>query len=283
MTTNKTQKTVVITGASSGFGLLTALAFARQNFHVIASMRDPAKQGDLLTLAHAQQCLHNIKIARLDITCEASIQQFAQGLTQVDILVNNAGFAYAGFVEDCAVEAYQKQFATNFFGVIAITQAVLPLMLRQKSGRIINVSSISGIIGFPGISAYVASKHALEGWSECLRLELATENIHVSLIEPGSYQTNIWSSGTRVVDEEHVNRSRHQSFYASYEDFISKNLAKMGNPTDVADKIVSIAQTRKPRLRYPIGKGVRLMIAIKSILPWNIWQRCILKAFKNAS
>jgi NAD(P)-dependent dehydrogenase (short-subunit alcohol dehydrogenase family) len=274
------KKTVVISGTSSGFGLLTSLAFAKQGYHVIATMRDTSKRQNLERQAQACHCLHNIEIVPLDVTDAEQVAQFALNYTDIDVLVNNAGFALAGFSEDTELHEYKTQFETNFFAAVALTNALLPNMRRRQSGRIINVSSISGVMGFPGLSPYVASKHALEGWSECLRLEVASHGIWVSLIEPGSFQTNIWTSGTKVAEKTQSPASPYYSDYLKIQRHAATNQSKMGQPSDVADKIVYIANAKRPKLRYPIGDGISLMILLKRILPWRTWQWLLAKAIK---
>lgn len=170
-------------------------------------MRNLEKQTNLLSQATTLQLEQNIQTHQLDVTNQESItrfQLFLKQLDQVDVLVNNAGYASGGFVEEISIEEYRRQFETNVFGAIAVTQIVLPFMREQKSGKVINVSSISGKIGFPGLSPYVSSKHALEGWSESLRLEVKPFGIKVSLVEPGSYNTNIWEVGQQLA-QSHSN------------------------------------------------------------------------------
>ncbi len=182
-------KTAIVTGSSSGFGELIAIELARSGFKVIATMRNLNKKEHLLKLAAAENVIDKITVFPLDVTMQESVEKFkgfVQSLVSVDVLVNNAGYAQGGFSEELTVDEYRSQFETNFFGVIAVTQAVLPVMRRQGSGKIINMSSISGRFGFPGLSPYVSSKHALEGYSESLRLELKPFGIDVILIEPGS-------------------------------------------------------------------------------------------------
>jgi NAD(P)-dependent dehydrogenase (short-subunit alcohol dehydrogenase family) len=194
------------------------------------------------------------------------------------VLVNNAGVAIGGFSEELSLEDYRRQFETNFFGVIAMTNAVLPIMRAKKQGRIINMSSISGRIGFPGLSAYSASKHALEGYSESLRLEVRPFGIDVSLIEPGSYQTNIWTS----VDQLENNQNSPYTFYMeSLLKEINNGKADYGDPSDVAKLTAQIAcTTGTPDLRYPIGKGVKTNLFLKKTLPWKLLESAILKRLK---
>lgn len=272
------QKTAIVTGSSSGFGMLTVIELALKGFTVIATMRDINKSESLLTLAKENKVEDFIHVQPLDVTSSESIQFFRGTLGNypaVNVLVNNAGFALGGFSEQLFVDEYRRQFETNFFGVIAVTQAVLPLMRAKKQGRIINISSISGRLGFPGLSAYVASKYALEGYSESLRLELKPFGIDVSLIEPGSYQTNIWAG----VDGMEINpESPYTSYMESLLGEIEGGKAKHGNPREVAKLAAQIAsQQKSPDLRYPIGAGVKTMLRLKNLLPWKLLESIILK------
>ncbi|BCD23673.1 short chain dehydrogenase [Bacillus cereus] len=278
------KKVAIITGSSSGFGLLTTLELAKKDYLVIATMRNLEKQANLLSQATQLNLLHNITVQQLDITDQNSIhtfQLFLKEINRVDLLINNAGYANGGFVEEIPVEEYRKQFETNLFGAISITQLVLPYMREQQSGKIINISSISGQVGFPGLSPYVSSKHALEGWSESLRLEVKPFGIDVALVEPGSYNTNIWEVGKQLA----TNQSDTTSPYKEYMDKIQKHINSgsdtFGNPIDVANKIVEIAESKRTNLRYPIGKGVKFMIFAKKILPWRLWEYLVLRSFKK--
>lgn len=278
------KKIAVITGASSGFGLLTTLELAKKDYLVIATMRNLEKQGNLLSQATQLNLLQNIKIQQLDVTDQNSLhnfQLFLKEINKVNLLINNAGYANGGFVEETPVEEYRKQFETNLFGAISITQLVLPYMREQQSGKIINISDISGQVAFPGLSPYVSSKYALEGWSESLRLEVKPFGIDVALIEPGSYNTNIWEVGKQLA----TNQSDTSSPYKEYMDKIQKHINSgsdtFGNPIDVANKIVEIAESKRTNLRYPIGKGVKFMIFAKKILPWRLWEYLVLRSFKK--
>lgn len=278
------KKIAIITGASSGFGLLTTLELAKKDYFVIATMRNLEKQIDLISQATKLELQQNIKVQQLDVTDQGSIhnfQLFLNEINRIDILINNAGYANGGFIEEIPVEDYRKQFETNLFGAISITQLVLPYMRKQKSGKIINISSISGQVGFPGLSPYVSSKYALEGWSESLRLEVKPFGIDVALLEPGSYNTNIWEVGKQLAE----NQSDTTSPYKEYMDKIQKHINNgndtLGNPMDVANKIVEIAEARRTTLRYPIGKGVKFMIFAKKILPWRLWEFLVLRSFKK--
>ncbi|WIY59058.1 oxidoreductase [Bacillus arachidis] len=277
-------KIAIITGASSGFGLLTTLELAKKDYFVIATMRNLDKRAELLSQATALHLQKNIKIHQLDVTDQKSIhtfQLFLKELNQVDLLINNAGYASGGFVEETPVEEYRKQFETNVFGAISITQLVLPYMRKQQSGKIINVSSISGQVGFPGLSPYVSSKYALEGWSESLRLEVKPYGIDVSLIEPGSYNTNIWEVGKELAENYVETTSPYKEYMDKIQNHMNSSSETFGDPIDVAQKIVAIAETKTATLRYPIGKGVKLMMVAKKILPWRVWEFLVLRSFKK--
>ncbi len=272
------KKTAIVTGSSSGFGLLTVLELAKNGFEVIATMRDTNKENLLLEQCKKQNIVNNIHIHELDVSSADSIEKFKHVLTgwqTIDVLVNNAGIATGGMCEEIPIEDYQLQFETNFFGVIRVTQAVLPLMRTQGSGRIINLSSISGQMGFPGLSPYVASKHALEGFSESLSLEVRPFGIDVILVEPGSYHTNIWNA---IDAAQHHSNSPYHSYLSSLMNVIEMGKPKHEDPIEVAKLIAHIAlQTKTPRFRYPIGKGVKRNLTLKKFLPWRSIEKLILK------
>jgi NAD(P)-dependent dehydrogenase (short-subunit alcohol dehydrogenase family) len=155
-------------------------------------------------------------------------------------------------------------------------------MRKQKQGCIINVSSISGKVAFPGMSPYIASKHAIEGWSESLRLEMQPFGVKVVLIEPGSYKTNIWSSGKQVADKSLQLDSPYHDYLQSIERYITEGENRFGDPLEVARKIAEIAVKENPNIRYPIGRGVQTSIFLKNFLPWRLWEKIIIsKLFKK--
>ncbi|CAM3993769.1 SDR family oxidoreductase [Lederbergia lenta] len=273
-------QTVVITGASSGFGLMASLELAKRGFSVIATMRNLENRDTIITLCKQMGIKNKLSFYQLDVTSAQSVENFSvqlRKLPKIDILINNAGFALGGFCEEISISEYKEQFETNLFGVISVTQVVLPRMRKQGYGKIINVSSISGKMGFPGLSPYVASKHALEGWTECLRLEVKPFGIDVALIEPGSFQTNIWSQGKRIAERSKLHTSPYSSYMQSIENELEESQNSYGNPNVVASLIADLcSQKQWKKLRYPIGKGVRLNFFLKSIIPWNMWEKIFL-------
>ncbi|WP_062051315.1 SDR family oxidoreductase [Bacillus sp. JCM 19034] len=276
------EKIAIVTGSSSGFGLYICIELAKAGFTVIATMRDLSKKHVISNLNNEPLIQRRIRIVQLDVTDPQSIQTFQsyiQSLPSIDLLVNNAGFAQAGFVEEVNMNSYRKQFETNVYGTISITQAVIPYMRVNQSGTIIIMSSVSGCIGFPGLSAYVSSKHALEGFAESLRLELAPFHVNVALIEPGSYQTNIWKVGlTNIKGNEH---SPYKTMLSSLQEHVKEASPTYGHPKEVAQLIVKLAQKKKVKqLRYPIGKGVRIQLLFKKFIPWPLWQKLVLNRIR---
>lgn len=274
------EKIAVVTGASSGFGMLTSIELAKQNYYVIATMRNVDKKLALFERAKEAKVTNLVEVFPLDVTNDHSLIVFKEKLNElgrVDVLVNNAGYAGAGFSEEIPIEEYRQQFETNVFGAISVSQLCLPFMREKRNGKIINVSSISGRIGFPGLSPYVASKHALEGWSESLRLEVGSFGIDVVLVEPGSFQTSIWSSGKHITDQSLQKHSPYFSYMKKLSLHLEKGEASYGDPLEVANLITDICQRSSTKLRYPIGKGVRFTLFVKHFLPWRLWERIVMK------
>src|SRR5205085_1211387 len=228
---------------------------ARAGFRVIASMRDPARREGLDRAAATAAVSDRIEVRRLDVTDCDALDEFIRladrDYGRLDVLVNNAGFATAGFAEDLLLDELRRQFETNFFGQVAVTKSVLPIMRRQRAGHIIMISSIGGRVAAPVIGAYDASKFALEGWSESLRMETRSLGIRVVLVEPGSFRTDIWDRNVRVgryaLDRSSPNHARGARFSG-----MVKTLHK-ADPLPVARLIARIAQDQNPRLRYRIG------------------------------
>src|SRR5919198_1086913 len=189
---NYNKNVVVVTGSSSGIGYETSLIFARNGFLTYATMRNPNKSENIKSIATKENLPIHIK--QLDVTNDISVKDAVQAILsetgRIDILVNNAGYGLNGAFEDLAMDEIEAQYETNVFGLIRTTQAVLPIMRRQKSGIIVNISSGAGRFGFPGGSAYVSTKFAVEGLSESMSYELEPFGIKVVIVEPGVIRTN---------------------------------------------------------------------------------------------
>ncbi|MCM3706104.1 MULTISPECIES: SDR family oxidoreductase [Cytobacillus] len=274
------KKYAVITGCSSGFGILMAIELAKIGFHVLATMRNLDKSKILMEKADKEGVIAQISIHELDVTSSASIGNIKRLLLQlpsIDVLINNAGYAGAGFAEEIPLDEYREQFETNVFGTIAVTQTVLPFMREQGSGTIINISSISGRIGFPGLSPYAASKFAVEGWSESLRLEVKPFGVNVVLIEPGSFRTGIWTTGKKIAEPSLKKDSPYYRYMIKIQNYLNQGEPSYEDPIIVAKKAVDIIREKEPDLRYPIGNGVRTRIRLKYFLSWKNWEKIIFK------
>ncbi|WP_260861125.1 oxidoreductase [Bacillus pumilus] len=277
------KRTAIVTGANSGFGKLITIGLAKQGYTVIAGVRQEANAKKLAEEIEHASLSEAIHIAALDVTDTQSIQAFQKKLhtyAPITLLVNNAGTAYAGFAEEVPVDTYRQQFNVNVFGVMEVTQAILPFM--TNGAKIFNMSSISGLMGMPALSPYVSSKFALEGYTESLRIELASFGIQAALIEPGSFQTNIWHTSMNehmVLPEE---GSKYIHLYQKMMAHINAQKSNYGDPREVADLVIRLAEKKRlKKLRYPIGKGVRLSFTAKQLLPWNMWEKIILRTLSS--
>jgi NAD(P)-dependent dehydrogenase (short-subunit alcohol dehydrogenase family) len=274
-------KVALITGSSSGFGLLTSVELAKAGFRVVATMRDLSRRDRLDQAATAAGVAIQIDIRTLDVTNFLALPAFVDAVVRdygrLDVLVNNAGFAVAGFAEDIKLEELRYQFETNFFGAVAMTKAALPTMRRQHAGHIIMVSSIGGLQGAVTVSSYSASKHALEGWSESLRMEVNALGIKVVLVEPGAYLTDIW---TRAVMGEKTTQETSPNIQRSLRMRDRVQALPKRDPIEVARLIASIAQDPDPKLRYLVGRDAKMQLAMKRILPWKWYEKVIANFLK---
>jgi NAD(P)-dependent dehydrogenase (short-subunit alcohol dehydrogenase family) len=270
-------KIALITGASSGFGLLTSIELAKAGFRAVATMRDLGRRERLDQAAAAAGVTAQLDIRALDVTHFDALPAFVDSVVsehgRLDVLVNNAGFAVAGFAEDIKLEELRRQFETNFFGAVAMTKAALPTMRRQRSGHIIMVSSIAGLHGSVTLSSYSASKHALEGWSESLRLEINALGIKVVLVEPGAFQTGIWTRG--AVMGENATKETSPNIKRSLRMRDRIQALPKRDPIEVARLIACIAQDPNPKLRYLVGRDAKIQLALKRILPWKWHEKLV--------
>lgn len=268
----------LVTGASSGFGLHTSVALAREGYRVVAAMRSLQGRDGLEREAEQAGVLASIDSMQLDVTdhaaIEATVREIVGRYGTIDVLVNNAGIAVGGFVEEVPMEDWVRQMETNFFGTVAMTKAVLPVMRTQGRGTIVNISSVSGRTSFPGYAPYASSKFAVEGFTEALRLEMKPFGIHAVLFEPGAYKTAIWRKGFESI------RARDDSPYREATEAVlrfSRHAAETApHPREVAEAIARIVRSPSPKLRYMKGKGAFFAVLFKSILPWKWYEKLIL-------
>jgi NAD(P)-dependent dehydrogenase (short-subunit alcohol dehydrogenase family) len=258
--------------------MLTAVTLARRGWRVLATMRDLNRHDRLETAARDAGVRERIEFHEVDVTDAEDISALADLLRTrnepLHALVNNAGFAMPGFTEDVTDAELRRQFDTNFFGAAAVTRAFLPVMRHQGFGHVIMVSSVGGRMAMPGLGSYNASKFALEGWTEALRLEMTPVGVRVVLVEPGSFETNIWNAkpSSGMLNPESPNAART----ARWRDRIVTDV-KRADPQAVADLIASILDTPKPRLRYVIGKDARIGLLLRRLLPSRLFELAIIK------
>jgi len=252
------EKTIFITGASSGFGRETARLFHKQGWKVIATMRSPEKEKELTQL-------DNVLVTRLNVQEPESINTAVTAGTarfgQIDVLLNNAGYGLMGVFESATRDQIQKQFDVNLFGLMDVTCAVLPQMRRQGSGTIINISSFGGQVALPFGSLYNSSKFAVEGFSEALSHELYPLGINVKLIEPGGVATNFRSGLEMIKNEIPVYDPLMSAFFGRYAK-TTGHLPK-ASPDDVAQTIYEAATDGKEHLRYVTGADAQFYIDAK--------------------
>ena len=266
------ERVALITGASSGFGLLTAVTLARRGWRVLATMRSLNRRNKLEEAARAASVLDRIEFLALDVTDAGQIAELAASIAArpapLDAIVNNAGFAMAGFAEDVSDAELRRQFDTNFFGAAAVTRAFLPQFRRQGSGHIVILSSISGRMGFPGVGSYAASKFALEGWAETLRLEMKPLGVQVVLVEPGSFETDIWNRNAAISTGTQDANSPNAARVAKLQSRVQNGKPK-ANPQVVADGIAAILDNPRPKLRYVFGRDAKMGLLLRSLLAWS--------------
>ncbi|MCY1018985.1 SDR family oxidoreductase [Pyxidicoccus sp. MSG2] len=252
------KKTVLITGTSTGFGRSAALLFAREGWNVIATMRSP-DAGDALAR------LDDVLVTRLDVQDRASIEQaLAAGLARfgrIDALVNNAGFGLFGVFESLSREKLQEQFDVNVFGVMDVTRAVLPHFRKQQSGLVINISSGAGVFTLPMSSAYCASKFALEGFSEALSYELASQNIVVKIVEPGGVLSTDFGKRSGAEAAGAAPPADYAKFLAGAETvFAGLRAGRLATSEEVAEVIFRAATDGTDQLRYVATKDIEPLV-----------------------
>ena len=254
-------KVAIVTGSSSGIGFETALALAREGYHTYATMRDIKKSSKISDIAKKENL--KIDIVELDVNNDDSIKKAIEKIVnekkRIDVLVNNAGYFLVGCLEDLSINDLKDQFETNFFGMIRTIQAVLPTMRNQKSGIIVNISSVAGRIGFPVTPGYISSKFAVEGLSESMRYELSPFGIKTIIIEPGVIKTNIFTNLK--------NSTKSDSVYKDMTEKVMNGLTMMSEmgtpPQEVANTIIKAVSSENPLPRYPVGNDAIMFLEAK--------------------
>jgi NAD(P)-dependent dehydrogenase (short-subunit alcohol dehydrogenase family) len=282
---NQQALVAVVTGSSSGIGLATSLALARNGYLTYATMRNLAKRDSVQSTAEKQHL--SIRTVQLDVTDENSVKNAIQSILsesgRIDLLVNNAGYGLTGAFEDIGIDEIKALYETNLFGVIRVTQAVLPTMRKQGSGRIINISSGAGRIGYPGGSAYVSSKFALEGLSESMAYEIEQFGIRTVLVEPGFVRTNFGENIVITKKAQDPNSPYSQMMMQMKSSSYRRRMIENASDADlVASVVVEAATAKEPNLRYLAGKDVQQMVAAKKNMSDEEFQKMIRQGVRDA-
>lgn len=272
MTQDQTNKTVLITGSSSGIGFLATLKYARAGYITYASTRnlDSESVKELESISKRENI--SIKPIYLDLLDDDSIKQCVEKIIlesgRIDVLLNNAGSGYYSAVEDIDPKVFSRLLETNVIGTIKTVRAVLPQMRKQKSGLIINISSILGFSTAPLNGPYSASKYALEALSETLALEVKPFGINVVIVQPGGFNTSFVKN---AVHQDYSQESPYLKLYSRKDNKMKDAGDRGGDPSKVANLLLKISETKNPKLRYMIGKQVKLRKILHILLLDSLW------------
>ncbi len=263
------QSTILITGASSGFGKAAASLLAKHGYRVFGTSRQVDKNEET-----------DYEMLLLDVRSDSSVHDRVDAVLaqtgRIDVLINNAGYELAGALEETSVAEAKEQFETNLFGIIRMTNAVLPVMRKKRAGRIINISSLAGLVAVPFHGVYSASKYAVEGYSEALRQEVKGFNIYVSMIEPGFFNTNLAHSAQHSANSisDYADMRRHA------EAVFRESVQKAPRPEIVAAIILAVVTSRSPVLRYRVGTEAVWLPRVKAIMPQKGFEIGVRKTFE---
>ena len=265
------KRVALVTGASSGIGLAIARALHYAGYLTFGTTRGAGRAAELPP---------GVELLRLDVRDEQSVRSCVGAILdqagRIDALVNSAGYALLGSVEETGVEEARDLFETNFFGVHQMTRAVLPVMRKQRFGRIANISSVLGFLPAPYMGLYAASKHALEGYSETLDHEVRRFGIRVLLIEPGFMRTRLGDHGQFTVDQLDAYSSERERALAA----IDADIANGESPVTVASAVLEALASRSPRLRYTAGRDARSLRLLRRFAPTRLLDDGLRKRFR---
>jgi len=249
------EKVALVTGSSRGIGFVTSITLARNGFLTYASMRNLDKEKEIRLVVDKEKI--PLKTIQLDVTDSNSVDNAIKSIMdqsgRIDVLVNNAGYGLVGAFEELSMEEIKQQYETNLFGVMRVTQAVLPIMRKQKSGIIVNMSSGAGRFGYPNGSAYVSTKFALEGLTESVAYEVEPFGIKIVLVEPGFVRTNF---SNVVAKKSQSTNSQYSKMTEKMAASIEQMKLKSSPPELVANVVLEVVTSKNPNLRYLAGKDV---------------------------
>jgi NAD(P)-dependent dehydrogenase (short-subunit alcohol dehydrogenase family) len=259
---------VLVTGASRGIGKAIAQKFVQAGYQVFGTTRQASPVGT------------PDRVLRLDVQDEESVEKCVNAILEqtgrIDFLINNAGISIYGAIEEVSLAQIKAVFETNFFGVVRMTQAVLPTMRRQASGRVINIGSLAGFVPMPYQAAYAASKHALAGWTETLDLEVRRFGIRAILIQPGFIRTDIdrnSTSGALLKDIYGDERSR-------VIEKVRVSVESGDDPATVANAVLQAATKREPTIKVLVGRGARQLRVLRTLLPQTVFELGLRRQFE---
>ena len=276
------KRTVLITGCSSGIGAETARHLNEKGWTVYATARKPETLDGLA----ATGC----KTLALDVTDEASMVAAVDAVIaesgRIDALVNNAGYSQSGATETVDVDDVRRQFETNVFGLLRLSQLVLPTMRAQRDGRIVNISSMGGKLVFPGGGAYHATKFAVEAFSDAMRYEVAGFGIKVVIIEPGLITTNFDQAavGSMDLEDEGPYADFNQTVASATVDIYKGPMKRLGGPPDAVAKVIEKAlDARRPRTRYTVTPSAKMALTTRGLMTDRMWDRAMRTQFRQPS
>lgn len=262
-------RTALVTGVSSGIGNATARMLVEQGWRVFGTARSKST----ILPEQVERVILDVRDAA---SIDAGVQEVLEKAGRIDLLVNNAGGSVMGAIEETSLDQARDLFDVNFFGAARLTQAVLPAMRAQKSGRIVFISSVLGFLPAPFMGFYAASKHALEGLAESLDHETRALGIRIALVEPGWTRTGIDSNGTpaaRRVDDYGAARDRAR-------EMVRASVSAGDDPSLVAQTVLEAATAKKPRLRYPAGKRAGLLARLRRFMPAGVFDSALRKQYR---
>lgn len=268
----KNNKVILITGASSGIGKACAEYLSQRGYRVYGTSRRIQQVNP-----------ESFKMIQMDVDNDNSVEQGVNLILEkegrLDVVVNNAGFGIAGSIEDTSIEEAKAQLETNFFGVFRVCKAVLPIMRKQESGYIINISSIGGLISVPFQGLYCASKFAVEGMSEALRMEIKEFGIKVILIEPGDFHTGFTLHRRRTLESQ-----KNSVYSEKFNNAVGAMTADEMNgfaPKRIACLVERIINSKTPCFRYTTGPIIeRIAVLLRKILPQSVFEWVVMKSYK---
>ena len=266
---NSGERVALVTGASSGFGRAIASTLHERGYRVFGTSRSPAAADGKAGPA----------LLELDVDSDASVAACVAEVTgrtgRVDVLINNAGLGYAGALEDTSHDEAHRQFETNFFGMHRVCRAVLPHMRARGTGRIVNMSSLAGLVTVPFQGMYCASKHAVEAYTQALRMEVKPFGIHVAMIEPGDYATG-FTAGRQLAaaaagGSPYAERCRRAVRKMAQDEATTTDLSP------VVRAVLAAVESPRPRLRYPVASPLqRVLVGLRHVLPAAVFEHLVM-------